>query len=93
MVAFNIKCSSNEEMYELRERIYLALAGSPGYINNEIVLADLQDDAFTIIVGQNNANDIEYDLHSSQLLVRCDQSGSEDNASTADIEPIKAFNG
>ena len=73
-VAFNIKCSSVEEMHVLRDRICLSLVGSPAFINNEIAVCDLQDDAFTLFVGdynkENEERNVEYDIHSSQLLER-----------------------
>lgn len=66
----NIKCTSNEEMLKLREKVHLGLRGSPAYRNSEIMVCDLQDDAFTLIVGNNNDNDVEYDVHSTNLLMR-----------------------
>lgn len=69
-VVINIKCKSTNEMKELREKIHLGLVGSPAYINSEIAVCDLQDDAFTLIVGNSNDNDIEYDLHSANILQR-----------------------
>lgn len=69
-VIFNIKCTSKEKMSELRDTICKSLMGSPAFIKSEIAVCDLQDDAFTLIVGNNNVNDIEYDVHSSQLLER-----------------------
>lgn len=73
-VAINIKCESEEKMYELREKIHEALVGSPAYINSEIAICDLQDDAFTLIVGNYNKEhedrNIELDVHSNNLLER-----------------------
>ena len=69
-VAINIKCNSPEEMYELREKFHLGLVGSPAYINSEIVISDLQDDAFTLIVGNGNDYDVDYDIHGKNLLER-----------------------
>ena len=66
----NVKCTSNEEMFKLRETIHLSLVGSPAYKNSEIAVCDLQDDAFTLIVGHNNDHDVEYDVHSTNLLNR-----------------------
>lgn len=69
-VIINIKCSSVKEMEELREKFHNGLKGSPAYINNEIAICDLQDDAFTLIVGNNNDNDIDLDIHCKNLLER-----------------------
>ena len=73
-VAFNIKCKSTEEMHELRDKICLSLVGSPAFINSEIAVCDLQDDAFTLIVGNynkdNEERNVEYDIHSSNILER-----------------------
>lgn len=66
----NVKCTSNEEMIKLREIVHLSLVGSPAYINSEIAVCDLQDDAFTLIVGNNNDHDVEYDVNSTNLLNR-----------------------
>lgn len=72
MITINIKCNSVEEMKDLRGRMHEALVGSTAYKESEIAICDLQDDAFTLIVGNSNENNVEYDLHSSQLLVRED---------------------
>ena len=69
-VSINIKCTSPEEMFKLREKFHLGLVGSPGYINNEIAICDLQDDAFTLIVGNCNGEDVDYDVHCKNLLER-----------------------
>lgn len=69
-VVFNIKCKSEEETIELRSKIHLGLKGSPAYKYSELAVCDLQDDAFTLIVGNNNDHDIEFDLHSANLLQR-----------------------
>lgn len=69
-VIFNIKCKSEEEMHELRQKVRVGLSGSPGFVDNEIFIADLQDDAFSLLVGQDNDHNIEFDVHSSDLLER-----------------------
>ena len=73
-VAINIKCESVEKMHELREKMHLGLKGSPAYINSEIAICDLQDDAFTLIVGNYNEEhekvNVEYDVHGNNLLER-----------------------
>lgn len=69
-VIFNIKCGSKEEMNELRNKFYEGLNGSPAFVNNEIAICDLQEGAFTLIIGNNNVNDIDLDVHSSNLLER-----------------------
>lgn len=69
-VSINIKCSSVKEMEELREKFHNGLKGSPAYINSEIAICDLQDDAFTIIIGNCNDHDIDMDVHSKNLLER-----------------------
>lgn len=69
-IIFNIKCKSKDERDILRNKMCKGLAGSSAFKNSEIAVCDLQDDAFTLIVGANNACDIEYDLHSAQLLER-----------------------
>lgn len=70
MVSINIKCSSPEEMHELRDKFCLSLMGSPAFIDNEIAVCDLQDDAFTLIVGNSNDNNIDLDVNSRYLLER-----------------------
>lgn len=69
-VAINIKCTSPEEMNELRKKFHSGLIGSPGYMNHEIDLCDLQDDAFTLIVGKGNGKDVDFDVHCKNLLER-----------------------
>lgn len=69
-VAINIKCTSPEEMVKLREKMHLGLQGSPAYINSEIAICDLQDDAFTMIVGNCNTNNVDFDVHCKNLLER-----------------------
>ena len=69
-VVFNIKCKSVEDMTALREKMHLGLVGSPAYVNSEIIISDLQDDAFTLIVGNGNEHDVEYDMHSANILER-----------------------
>lgn len=46
------------------------LSGSPECKDSEIFIADLQDDAFSLFVGRDNDHDIEFDIHSSDLLER-----------------------
>lgn len=69
-VSINFKCTSPEEMQALRDKMHRGLVGSPAYISNEIALCDLQDDAFTIIIGNNNDNNVDFDVHCSNLLER-----------------------
>ncbi len=69
-VIFNIKCKSKDEMVELREKILSGIETSMAYQTSEIAICPLQDDAFTLIVGANNIDDIELDVHSSNLLER-----------------------
>lgn len=69
-VIIDIKCISPEEIVELREKIHRGLVGGPAYINSKIAICDLQDDAFTIIIGNNNANDVDFDVHCRNLLER-----------------------
>ena len=70
MLSINIKCKSPEEMHELRDKFYLALMGSPAFIDNEIAICDLQDDAFTLIIGNSNDNNIDLDVNNRYLLER-----------------------
>ena len=69
-VAINIKCTSPEEMTELRDKMHCGLVGSQAYVNSEIAICDLQDDAFTIIIGNSNDNDVDFDVHCKNLLER-----------------------
>ena len=70
MVSINIKCKSSEEMHELRDKFCLALMGSPAFIDSEIAVCDLQDDAFTLIVGNSNDNNIDLDVNNKYILER-----------------------
>lgn len=63
-VIFNIKCKSKDEMTELRDKILFGIKTSMAYETSEIAICPLQDDAFTLIVGANNVNDIELDVNS-----------------------------
>lgn len=64
-VIFNIKCKNENEMFKVREDVHDGLCGSPAYINSEIAVCDLQDDAFTLIVGCSNEHDVEYDINAT----------------------------
>ena len=60
----NIKCNSENEMKSLRQRIASSLTGS------HCAVFDLQADALTLSIGEAGCNDIELDVHSSDLLKR-----------------------
>lgn len=49
--------------------MYLGLVESPAFVNNEIVMVRNElDEKLTLIIGNNNVDDIEFDLHSNNLL-------------------------
>lgn len=55
MVEIHFK--DNEKM-ELRDAVCSALVGSPGFINNEIMVSDGDDHDFYLIIGNSNSKDI-----------------------------------
>ena len=74
MIVLNIKCENEEKMHKLRDRMCQALVGSPAFIESEIAVCDFVDvpNAFTIVVGNENDADIEFDLVESDFKVRSD---------------------
>lgn len=62
MLKFNFKCNTQEEMFEKKEAIHDALVGSPAYINSEIAVCDVDDITFTLVIGELNDNNAEFDF-------------------------------
>ena len=50
-VYFKMKFNTKERQEEVRQCLHMALTGSPGYINDEICLSDLNDTDLYLIVG------------------------------------------
>lgn len=69
-VVFNIKCKSKEEMVQLREKIRSSFENCSAYLDGCVALDDLQDDAFSLFIGNWTDTNIEFDIHSSDLLER-----------------------
>lgn len=69
-VIFNIKCKSEDEMQSLKEKINKGLSNTSGYYTREIFIYPLQEDAFSLVVGEYSDCDLELDVHSSDLLER-----------------------
>ena len=60
----NIKCNSEDEMKNLKRRLASGLTGS------HCAVFGLQADALTLSIGEVGCNDIELDVHSSDLRER-----------------------
>ena len=61
-VCFKMKFNTKERKEEVRQCLHMALTGSPGYINDEICLSDLNDTDLYLIVGEDNKQNIEIEL-------------------------------
>lgn len=71
MIILNIVCVNNAERDEIRDEFCEALVGSPAFINSEIMVSDdpKKDNVFSLILGENNGRNIEYNIDSSDFFL------------------------
>lgn len=61
MIRMVFKCDDEDDMKNKRDRCCEALVGSPGFINDEIMITNSDNgNDFEIIIGENNDKDLEY---------------------------------
>ena len=58
----SVECKNLEEKCTKRDEVCNSLVGSPAFINNEILVGDVDDTHFVIMVGNDNDNNVTYDL-------------------------------
>lgn len=77
MLNLLVKSKNREDIYRLQRDIHEALCGSPGYINNEILLSDVRPMEgneetlkFHLLVGHDNGDDMTLVVDSESILLR-----------------------
>lgn len=61
-MVLNFACKSNEDARVLQEKVHRGLRGSIGYRHDEVILCELEDNKFSVIVGENNSSDLAIDV-------------------------------
>lgn len=89
MIQFKFATSDGTEIDVLKEKMHSALAGSPAYVNDEIIISDGDaDNEFLLIVGNNceDPNDnveigIVFDSQDviSEFVQDADEDDNDDN--------------
>lgn len=59
MVKIIFNCETKEEMVKQRELVHHGLVGSQSYVDSEIVVYDIDETTFGMIVGDLNKNNIQ----------------------------------
>lgn len=69
MVIFDIKCSSDEQFCEIRDKLHDSLVGTPAYIDNQIVLSDYkqEENIVSLFIGKENSDNIAYEINANDL--------------------------
>ena len=53
------KFETREQMVETMTKFHEALVGSPAYVNSEIAICETGENEFTLVVGNDNKNNLE----------------------------------
>ncbi len=62
MVVLTVKCKTFDDMAEKRDLICSALVGNRAFIESEIMVCDIDDFSFCIVLGEENDHDVNYDV-------------------------------
>ena len=70
-INFKIDCGNDEKMIDLREKMYMGLVGSPGYVENEIILGETRNiPQLYLIVGTSGENGVLINIDSDNLIIK-----------------------
>lgn len=60
---------NTDNLNRVQDIMHKALVGSPGYINNEILVSPVKDNQFNLIVGNDNGRDIDFKVPVTELTL------------------------
>ena len=67
-IRFTIE-GNTDNLNRVQDMMHKALVGSPAYINNEILVSPVKDNQFNLIVGNDNANDVDFKVTVTELVL------------------------